>query len=118
MQTVFVTRAANRRVAAYRLSVFARCETRVESCERAGERFSIYADLFAKKDEVTIDEAELGLFRTLVPSYAAVSAAQLQPLHAKKSLVEICHDQHPEAQERLLRCNPRCGNSMPPVSRR
>jgi len=65
-----------------------------------GERDWSYADLFAKQDKVTIDEAELGLFRTLAASYAAVSAAQLQQLLEKKSLVEICNDQHPEVQER------------------
>jgi len=30
----------------------------------------MYADLFAKQDKVTIDEADLGLFQTLAASYA------------------------------------------------
>lgn len=33
-----------------------------------GERYWIHADLVSKQDKVTIDEAELGLFRTLAAS--------------------------------------------------
>jgi len=74
-------------------------------CAARTARYWIYADLSAKQDKVTIDEAELVLFRTLATSYAAVSAAQLTQLLEKKSLVEICHDEHPEVQERHV-----CGN--------
>ncbi len=57
-----------------------------------GARYWIYADLFAKQDKVTIDDAELAVFRKLAGAYAAVTDAQLGRLLETKSLVEICHE--------------------------
>ncbi len=57
-----------------------------------GARYWIYADLFAKQDKVTIDDAELAVFRKLPGAYAAVTDAQLGMLLDTQSLVEICHD--------------------------
>ncbi len=57
-----------------------------------GDRFWVYAYLFAKKDRDNIDEDELRDFRILAKGYAALNDAQLASLLKEADLVEICDE--------------------------
>lgn len=56
-----------------------------------GGRYWIYAYLFAKKDQASIDDDELEDFRTLAKSYATLDNKALELLLSDKDLTEICH---------------------------
>jgi hypothetical protein len=58
-----------------------------------GGRHWVLTYLFAKKDRVNIDAAELQAFRELAKGYEKLTAAQLTALLKAKELAEICHDE-------------------------
>jgi hypothetical protein len=61
-----------------------------------GERYWVYAYLFAKKDRANIGEDELIEFRKLAKLYAAKTPADIAKEIAAEELVEICNDRKEE----------------------
>lgn len=62
----------------------------------------VYAYLFAKKDRANIEDDELAAFRDLADVYAAKSEQDIAKELAARELVEICHEQKAQIQERRL----------------
>ncbi|KQP22534.1 type II toxin-antitoxin system RelE/ParE family toxin [Pseudorhodoferax sp. Leaf267] len=67
-----------------------------------GQRFWVYAYLFAKSDRANIDEAELRAFRELADLYAHKTDKQVDKELATHALLEICHEHQTQVQERRL----------------
>jgi len=55
-----------------------------------GRRYWVYAYLFAKKDQVNIDEDELRAFRKLAALYAEKSDVEIEKELKANELMEIC----------------------------
>ncbi len=63
----------------------------------------VYVYLFAKKDRENIENDELAAFRDLADVYARKSDEDITYELTAKELVEICHEQKTQIQERRLR---------------
>lgn len=57
-----------------------------------GERFWVYAYLFAKKDRPNINDEELTAFRQLSDLYGRKTDVEIEKELKAQELVEICHD--------------------------
>lgn len=57
-----------------------------------GQRYWVYAYLFAKKDRANIDDDELKAFRKLAELYARKTDGEIDKDLKAKVIVEICHD--------------------------
>ena len=57
-----------------------------------GQRYWVYAYLFAKKDRANIDDPELKAFRQLAELYDRKTDDEIERELTAKELVEICND--------------------------
>lgn len=57
-----------------------------------GQRYWVYAYLFAKKDRANIDESELKAFRGLADLYARKTDGEIERELEAREIVEICND--------------------------
>ncbi len=65
-----------------------------------GGRYWVYAFLFAKKDRANIDDDELVEFRAFAALFARKTDADIAKEVQFNELVEICHDQETQIQQR------------------
>lgn len=64
-----------------------------------GGQYWVYAYVFAKKDRVNIDDAELKEFRRLAHTYEKLTEPQLARQLKNQDLREICHGDQAQVQE-------------------
>jgi hypothetical protein len=57
-----------------------------------GNRYWVYAFLFAKKDRANITVDELVEFRKLADAYGRMTASEAEVAIRNGDLLEICHD--------------------------
>lgn len=57
-----------------------------------GQRYWVYAYLFAKKDRANIDDSELRAFRGLADLYARKTDEEIERELEAQEIVEICND--------------------------
>lgn len=68
-----------------------------------GGRYWIFAYLFAKQAKANIRQDELQRFRDLADLYSRKSEADIAQELRIAVIVEICHEENPEIQERSFR---------------